>query len=587
VTAVVLLLAVTLLLTASRVVPADLAALIPIPLLVLSGALPPGDAFSSFSSPALVLVSATYIVTEALRRTGPAALAGQFVRRVGGSKEGVVLPLLMALAACMSAFMSNIGAASSLMPAVVRVGQRTRIPPSRLLMPMTFGALLGGTLTLVGTAPNILASETLRRAGYRELGLFELAPLGAVLLLAGIVYMVLIGRLLLPKRQPLDRTQAYGLHPYLTEVLVLPTSPLVGRTIQACRFREEFDISLLGIVRGGKTMLSPGPGTVLEERDLLLVEAEVASMLKIKDTQGLEILSDVKIREVDLKDPAVGLEEAILAPNAELIGRTIKGLNFHRRFGVTVIAIRHLQTKRATKLSQVRLQFGDSLLLQGHRERFAALRRDPNFLALERVTQPVTRWDHAVFTVLVLGTLVLASLLGRLSVTEAWILGAVALLVYGCVRTEEAYRAIHWRTVFLLAGWSTLALALDRSGAAAAGAEVLVQQLSGVAPHAVLALVFTVAALLSQTLSPVAVVLLLGTIAVPLAVGLGLSPRPFLVALAVAPSSALLSPFSHRVNLLIWGPGNYRFWDYSKVGIPLSLLLGGLVLVLVPLHWPF
>ena len=581
------LLLLSLLLFVTEWIRYDIVALLVLVALNLSGILTLEESFSGFSNPAVITVAAVLVMSRAVNNSGALQLAG--VKLIEwGKTPGRLTFLLMLTTGAISGFINDVGAAALFLPLVVSVARRLEIPPSKLLIPLSFGCLLGGTLTLVGTPPNILVTLIMAEHGYEPFKMFEFTPIGGIILLTGILYMTLIGRHLLPARRGepslMDR---FKIGDYLTEVAVGPKSPLAGRRLQEIDLGKEIDFNILGIIRGERTVLIPLPQERIEEGDLLLVEASPEDLGGLGRRAGLEILPGVKLREADLSSDDIEMVEAAVMPDSPLVGRSLRGLNFRRRYELTVMAISRQGRPVRRRLADVRLQEGDVLLIQGDRQKIDTTLPEIGCLPLAEREISLRPGAHP-FRVLgiFLGAILLAST-GLLHVSMAFTLGAFLMVITRCLTPREFYRAIEWPILILMAGMIPLGEAMVKTGAAAWVANSLIQVIGSSNPYVILGMLYLLIAALTTVLNNPAVAVIMAPIAINLALNLGLSARPFLMLTAVAASSAFLSPVAHKANVLVWGPGGYKFTDYTRVGLPLTLLIGLISVLIIPMIWPF
>lgn len=567
----------------------DVVALLVLASLVLTGLLTPAEAFSGFASPAVVTVWAVFIISGGLFYSGVADRLARAMLRLAGTSALRLLIVLMITVGVMSAFMNNIGAVAILLPAVVALSRQLHIAPSRLLMPLAFAALLGGNMTLIGTPPNILASAILQEyGGVEPFAFFDFLPMGLIVLVAGILYMVLIGRHLLPERNPSgDLANEYPVREYLTEVGVGEASPLVGRSVSETRFGESYDLNVVEVRSNGR-VLGPSTEHRLAPGDVLLLEGAADEILALSKGQDLRPIPSWSGAQWHPEDNPRDLQlaEITLAPHSQHDGHTLKELNFRARYGLSVLAMRHNGESLATHLGDVPLSFGDSLLLQGAPQKLNLLRSDPNFLVLDTPQIEQRRTEKATLAILVLLSVLAVVTTGWLDVSVAMLLGAVAMVIGGVLTMDEAYQAIDWQSVFLIAGMLPLGVAMETSGTARLLADQIVGLVGAWGPLAVLGGIFVLTALLTEVISNAAATVLVVPIAIDAAFGLNVNPQTFVMATVIAASTSFLMPVGHQVNVIIYGPGGYKFTDYTRVGIGLNLLILLLVLTVLPLVWP-
>jgi len=773
---VLIILGVAILLFITNKIRMDLVGLLILGSLALTGLVSSTEALSGFSNPAVITVWAVLILSGGLARTGVASKIGRFVLRLAGDSEIRLLAIVMLTSGILSGLMNSIGVASLFLPVVIDIARRTDRPPSRLLMPLAFACLLGGLNTLIGTPPNILISEALSDAGFESFQMFDFTPVGISVLLAGTLFMILIGRHLLPKRDitrefagrsnsdvgdlyaiqermafihlpqdssldgktlqesrlgsalelnvviviradetmlapkpnfllqtgdrllvegRLDRLfelhdqdqltldqdrlsvekivsanvklaeaklsrgsslsgltlpQAAFRHTYRVIVLAIrrsetiyytdleniplmdgdvllikgkeedliqiqtdadlilsdPKSPqdyhledhlmmmrvpeesaLVGNTLLSSRLGDAFGLSVQGIIRQDTTELMPSPEEVLQAGDTLLIKGSQEDLLTIKGLQNLEIETQSEPDLSELETDETGLIESVLSPHSTLAGKAIRELNFRAKYGLTILAIWRGGKAYRSHLRDMKLQFGDALLLFGPRHRLIMFGAEPDFLVLREDALPAPRANKAPLAILIMALVLIPVILNWLPIAISAVAGVSLMILTGCLQMDEAYRLIEWRAVFLIAGMLPLGIALDHTGAAQLIGDGMISLIGSAGPLAVSAGLFLLASLASQVMPNPAVAVLLAPIALSTAADLGVSPYPLMMTVAVSSSAAFLSPVGHPANLLVMGPGGYRFSDYFKVGLPLTIIVMVVLLLELPLLWPF
>jgi di/tricarboxylate transporter len=577
----------------------DVVALLVLLALILTGLVTPGEAFSGFSSPAVITVWAIFIVSGGLFHTGVATQLGDRLLRLVGSSQSRLTGLLMATVGLMSGVMNNVGATAVLMPAVVSISRRTRINASRLLLPLAYGSLLGGLTTLIGTPPNILVSDALSTAGLEPFSLFDFAPVGLAALVVGVAYMTLFGRRLLPDRTPAERLGAavgpdvdlidlYKLGESLFRVRIPIGSPLIGQTLAESGLRQDFELSVIGLERQGETRLAVNRDTVLRRGDILLVEGLMDHLVWADETGYFDLQPGVGVDDRDLQSEAVGMAEVLLSPHSRLVGKTLTDIHFRDKYHLTVLAILRDGRPKRTGLAELPLRFGDTLLVQGRRQDIRLLQGEPDYVVLGDVDEalPIRARKAPLAAGLVLVMLV-PVVAGWLPISAAALLAGLLMVLTGCQTMDEAYNSIEWKAVFLVAGTLPLGIALENTGTAWFLAGLMVDAVGGLGPMALLAGFYIFTNLLTQFMSNAASTVLIAPIAIGVAQQVGGDPRALLMAVAVAASSGFLTPVAHQSNVLVMGPGGYRFGDYFKAGLPLDLLTFAVVMLVLPLVWPW
>lgn len=578
-------------------IPADLVALLVVVALGVSGVLTPQEAFSGFSRSAVITILAIFIIAEALRRSGVTEQVGNILLKVGGKSERRLVVVVMLAGAFLSLFMNNIAAAAVLLPAVSGAARKAEVNLSRVLMPLAFGTILGGTATLLTTS-NIILSSLLADNNIQGFSLLDFAPVGIPLVVVGIAYIALVGRRSLPGESLLERTQipskkheedlveTYHLDKNLFRAGVPENSFLIGKTIAECTLREDFKVSIVAIEREGKRLVSISPETVIEDGDVLILEGDEEDFRRRDVEPFMEHLAASEWHADDLQSRAVDVVEAMLAPRSRLIGETLKSAHFREKYGLTVLAIWRAEDEFFINLADVPLQFGDAILLQGSREKLAVLGDDPDLIVL------MSKEDQAITVpskgraalMIVVATLMTAIFLP--DITGAVMLGgALAMMLIGILTTEQAYSAISWKTIFLVAGILPLGIALTKTNAAAMMANGVVAVLGPFGPYAILGGLFLATMLLVQAMNGAAVAVLMGPIAIGIAKQVGVNPRALVMGVALATSMAFITPLGHPVNIMVMSPGGYKFKDFVKIGLPLSIILFVVVMIILPLVW--
>ena len=576
-----------LVLFATEKLRVDLVALLVLLSVGLLGLIDPEEIFAGFANPAVITVWAVYMVSGGLFKTGVADAMGQGILRLAGDREPRLIATIMATCGVISAFMNNVGATAMLMPAVVGISRRTKIAVSKLLIPLSFSSLLGGKMTLIGTPANILAMGILADRGLATLGFFEFTPMGLVVLITGIVYMVLIGRRLLPEREGAQgATDVYRLRQYVSEIRVSDTSPIAGETLVESRLGQDYDLTVLAIERDGVSLSPIGRDTLVRAGDLLTVESSADDLVAAREDLGIIIEAERKLELERLEPGNIQLIEATLAPRSGLVDRTLREVRFRDQYGFTALAIWRHGEAITEKLRDVPLHFGDALLLQGPEYRVRQLQEGTDFLVLEPVQVQELRRSKAPIAVAALALSIGLVVFANFHISLAMVIAAVLMILTGCLSIEEAHESIDWRTVFLVAGMLPLGVAMEATGTAQYLADLMIDVLGPYGPMALLAGMYLLAALITQAMSNAAAMVLIVPIAVDTAVGLGANHITFTMAVVIGAATSFLSPVGHKANVLVFGPGGYHFFDYARVGALLTLALLNVSMIFLPLFWP-
>jgi len=567
-------------------VSADVVALGLLLALVLTGLLPPKQAFAGFGSETVIMIIGLLIMTAALLKAGVVDIVGRLILRRVGKGVNLLLLALMIAVATLSAFISNTAAAAFFVPVAIGIATKAGVSPSRLLMPVAFAAILTSSVSLISTSTNMVVSGLMTNAGLKPMGMFELAPVGIPIAIVGLAYMFFVGRFWIPNRTaPGDLLEGFGIRSYLTEVLVLTNSPLAGKALAETGLGADLDLNVLRIVRNKDEYLLPRSNMIVQAGDVLLVEGPREEILKVKDTSGIEIKADFKLSDPNLRSEDTALVEALVVPNSPLIGRTLRGLRFRERYGVQVLGLNRHGKNLLSKLSQINLRVGDVLLIQGRKSNIPALNDEGMFSILGEIEEKRPNRIRAVRTgIIFCGALALATF-HVVSLPVAMLLGAFCTFAARCVTPTDAYREVEWRVVILIASMLALGEAMTATGTARYLAELVASGTAGLDPRWLLGGVFLLTVLLTQPMSNQAAAAVILPIAVQTAQHLNLNPRTFAMMIAVAASCSYLTPLEPAC-VMVYGPGRYRFSDFLRVGGPLVILLFALAMWLVPRVWP-
>ena len=555
----------------------DVAAMLVLLALVVTRTLKPEQALSGFASEPAIIVAAVFVLSGGLAATGVTERLGLWIGRVAGRSEARAVAVIMPAVAALSAFTHHVMVTAMMLPLLLRHARETQLPASRLLMPMSLAASLGTTLTLVSAPAFLLASDLLARAGGQPLGIFSITPIGVALVVLGMAYMQ-FARWLLPRRSGAHTDDEHlRLDRYRTELCIPEDSRWNTRPLGELQAALGDRFRLHGWLRDGTRRDDLGPTSPLLTGDLLLVEAAADDLMSLHDDPGLDLAAIAQFgprlpAEEGAADPE--LVQAVVAPGSEFIGRTVRGLDFSRRFNAVIVGLWRRHGAMAERLADTRLREGDLLVLWARRSTFADLAAHHGFLLLVPFAGEARRRVRAPLAIAILIGTIVATATHWLDAPLAFLLGAVAMVVTRCVDVEQAYRNIDARLYVMIAGVIPLGIAMEQTGTAKLLAGGLLHVVAHWPALAVLLVMFSAAALLTQVLSDAATTVLLGPIALSLAHALHLPPTPFVVCTALGAVVAFLTPIGHHGNLLILGPGQYRFGDFLRVGLPLTALIG-------------
>ncbi|MEP7148364.1 MAG: SLC13 family permease [Acidobacteriota bacterium] len=587
-----LLLGLAIVLFATEKLPVDVVGIILVIALVLTQVLTVQEGVAGFGNDVIITIGGLFILVGGLIKTGLVDLIGRRMHRIAGGNEFFLTAMIMVAAGLSASVLKNTTTTAMFLPVIIGLAAKAKIAPSKLLMPLAFGAILGGSCTLIGTSTNLAVSGAIVRYGQEPFSMFELTAVGVVTFASGLLYMMLVGRRMLPNRGGEDSfTDQYHIREYISELLVLPDSSLVGKTLGDAKLNSDLDLHILGIARSGQTIASPNPDELIQRRDSLLVEGTIDDILRVKEEIGLEIKPDFMLHDAMLESGTVELFEVMVMRYSRLVGQTLKSIRFRQTYDLTVLAINRHGETFINKLSNVELKFGDVLLVQGSREVIEPLVVDGELLLLEDVSANSMRVDKRKWAIsaflLFLGLSLSKIATGfDIPLTVAVLFGVLLLLATKTIRYSEMYSLIDFRLLVLIACMMSFGVAMEKTGADAFLAGYIQNYFGQLGPTAVLAGFFLLTVALTQPMSNQAAALVVLPIAVKAAVALGLNPRTFIVGITYAASFSFITPLEPAC-VLVYTPGRYRFMDFVKVGTILTVIVFVVSILLVPVFWPF
>ncbi len=586
--AVLILMGLALFLFVTELVRADLVGMGLMVSVTLLGLVTPEQAFAGFAHPALLTVAAMFVLAAGLNNTGALAFVAERLIRFSRGGPLLLLFLLMLTAATMSAFINNTTVVVIFIPLVISLAHKFGTSPSRLLMPLSFASIFGGTCTLIGTSTNLLVSGLAVDNGFPPLGMFELAPIGLIFTAVGIIYMLTAGRHLLPERRPVSSAAGpRAPREYLTEIQVGAGSSLVGSTLARSVLARHPDLTILQVVRGEQILWPPLDKIVIQAGDVLMSRGVVDTLISVQGEDRLEILPELARGQLRFDPTAATMAEVVILPNSPLVGVLVGDARFRRLYRVTVMALQRRGTHFRDKVTEMELRAGDILLLYGDEDAVNQLQNVDEFILLEQPRPVKVPKSKSAWALAILVGVVLAITTGLVPLLPAAMTGALLMVLGGCVRPREVYSAVDFKLLVLIAGTMALGVALKDTGTARAIADELVRLTSGLGPHAVLAAVYLLTAICTEMLSNNAAAVLMVPIALSTAQSLGVDTRPFLVAVTIAASASFVTPIGYQTNTLVYGAGGYRFTDFARVGAPLVVVLWILATFLIPVFWSF
>ena len=577
----------------SETLPMDVVALTVLSMLLITGQLTPAEGISGFSNPAVITIAILFVLSHALQKTGVLEYLVIKINQLVSRSLVIGLAVYLVSIALASALVNNTAIVAIFMPVTIRMAEKYHISPSKVLMPLSYAAILGGTLTLIGTSTNLLVNSIFVKSGpYTPLGMFEFSRYGIFLLVVGLTYVVLIAYRILPSRTVTSSlTKSYHMGGYLTELKIGDDSPLLGGTTLDRQISQNYDVTILGIQRNKKLLSTNLRETPLEKGDILLVRGSVENFFRMKEVEQVYMLTDEKLNQEELTKEENLLVECLVTNQSELVGQSLKEANFRRRFGSFVLAIRREGDILRKKIAHVILRAFDTLLVYGSREKIREMRDSGGFIVLTELERSLRKHRFWWLSIIVIIGAVLLAALSLVPILKGVIIGLAILLVARVITPLEAYNAINWQIIVLIGCLIPLGIAIQSSGTAILIGNTMVNLLQFVPEYQqaifLLAMIYLVAMILTEVSSNAATAIIMTPIALAASAKLGLDPRPFIFAICFAASASFITPIGYQTNLMVYGPGGYKFSDYIRVGLPLSITLWVMAVILIPMLWPF
>lgn len=571
---------------ASERVRPDLVGVLALLAVAFAGLVTPDRVFSGFGSPAVITVAGMFVLSAGLVEARvPAAIAALIARLGGGLR--LRMALLVLIVGVMSAVMNNIAATVILIPAATTLALGAKTMPSKLLIPVSFGSLLGGLVTLIGTPPNLLVSEALARAGETPFGMFDYAPTGLAVMAVGLLYLLLAGPRLIPVRESADvEREIQQRRDFMVELEVPGDSELAGRTLAQLRWRPRFSIAVVEITHLGVRNRFPGPSDAIYAGDRVIVEGELESVTRFAQSERLRFAGEQTGTSRDDATEGMAVVELVAGPAFRFAHQTVVQMNFRRRYGGVVLGIWRQGQRLGRAIRDVQIRPGDVLVVRVPIDRVDTFARSREFILIgRRPARPAVR-PHMAVAVLILGAVVGLAAAGIAPIAVTAAAGIILMLLFRVLPYQRLYTAVDWRTIVLIGTLIPLGDAITSTGLADLAAQFAEEYVSPIGPLAVLAGLFVATALLTQLMSNAAAVVLIAPVALEIAAGAGIAPQPALMMVAISASTAFLTPIGHQANLLVYNAGGYRFVDFLKVGAPLTLLILVTSLIVVPIVWP-
>jgi di/tricarboxylate transporter len=585
-----IIIVVALVLFISERLRVDIVALLIMGALILTGILTPGDAVRGFSNQATITVLFMYILSASLLKTGALGKVGEFFARIYQKNFTMGLIMMMGSIAFVSAFINNTPIVALFIPIIIQTAREAKLSPGKLLMPLSYAAIFGGMCTLIGTSTNILVDGIARQQGETGFGMFTLAPIGLVFALAGILYMSIFGKRLLPEREH-KGTNNYHLHDYLTEIELLDNARSASQIIRDAPLVRDYGMDVLEVIRGDEVVSVPPGDYLLKAGDILKVRCNVERLQKLKDNLKIRVTPSIKISNDDFLAKDTSLVELIITSNSRYEGKTMSEVNFRQRYRAIPLAIKHREDIINERLMNTVLRAGDIILVEIKTNRLNKLKEEeyqqnqPFILLTERENIEIN-WRRFTIVIFSLLGVVLLSTLNILDVLGGTLIASAILILSGCLPVKEIYDVVDWKVIFLLAGALSLGLAMEKTGFSTIVAHHMVKTIGPWGPVAIISGFFLLTSILTEMMSNNASAALIAPIAISTAHQMGVSALPFLIAVALAASASFMTPVGYQTNTMIYGAGGYKFKDFTRVGVWLNLLFWLLATLLIPFFYP-
>jgi len=580
-----------------EILPIEVTAMGAIGLLLLFDVLSWQEAISGFSNPAVITIGAIFIMSRALVKTGFLEVFADFLAKKGGNRKWLTIFIFLLTVSIISGFINNTAAVAIFIPLAIDLCQRFRISPTKILLPLSYAAIFGGTLTLIGTSTNLIVSSVMEEFNMTPFSMFEFTKLGVIFLVLGTLYNLIISKWFMPSRSIISSlTRKYHMGSFLTEFKIGEDSPLIGRSYGEMEIAQNYNLQVYKIIRDSKNIRFNLHNIIIHKDDIFLVQINVKEMLKFKDDMKVLLLSDVKMNQAELSGKNHVIVEGIVSQQSALIGKTLQELDFRSRFGSFVLAVKRQRELLRNKIAHIRLKFSDTLLIMVPKERLDILRTSNDLIVLEELDIHLRYERYWWFSILVIPAVMLLATFGVIPIVKGAVLGAILLLVLRSLSIQDAYESISWSVIFLIASLIPLGTAihntnLDKNiGDLIYVLGALIGGVENVNPIIILAVLYGVTFILSAFVSNAAVAVMLTPIGILLASLIGdngIDSRPFLVAICFGASCSFMTPMGYQTNMMVYGPGQYRLKDFFQMGIPLTIIFWLAAVYWIPKFWPF
>jgi len=576
-----------------EIFPLDVTALVVLIIFLVIGNLTLEEAISGFSNQAVITIAVLFILSHALQKSGILEYGVVRLNKLTERSKLLGLTVFLITVAFASAFVNNTAIVAIFIPLTIRLAQKYNLSPSKLLIPLSYIAIMGGTLTLVGTSTNLLVNSIYVNTTMAEpLGMFEFSRYGIFILLIGLLYIIFAVPFILPSRTVTSSlTQSYHMGGYLTELKVAKESPMVGRTFMERSINKNYDITVLDIIREGMVISKNIRNTIIHPGDVLFVRGSLENFLRMKEVEKVTMLTDEKLTQAELIHDDNTLVECLLTQQSELVGKSLMEINFRRRFGSFILAIRREGAILRRKIAHVMLRAFDTLLVYGPRDKIKELSESGNFIVLGEIEATLQKNRFWWVSLVVIISAVFLAALGLVPILKGVLVGMIILLVLRVISTNEAYQTINWQVIVLIAALIPIGIVIQKSGTAewlATAMNNVVEQFDpALRPVVMVSLIYLMTMILTEMASNAATAIIMTPIAISAAMQIGLDPKPFIFSVCFAASASFITPIGYQTNLMVYGPGGYKFSDYVKVGLPLAIFLWIMATFLIPVLWPF
>lgn len=566
--------------------PIEITSLLVLAALIITGLIDTDQAISGFSNKAVITIGSMFILSHAFTKTGFIGVFTIWLENNGRGRNWAITTLFLVSASIFSAFINNTATVAILIPVARELAERLKMSASKIMMPLSFAAIVGGTCTIIGTSTNLIVNEIAADAGF-SINVFELSKLGIILVFATLVYTLAAQKWIIPSRLPVSGlTKKYHMGTYLTEVKITDRSHLLGKNIIESEIGLKYQLTVLEILRNGNPITTNLRNIVLKEDDILLVQCTVDKLQQFKNEQKVLLLTDVKMDDKELTNNENILKEAMISPNSQLSGRSLMEADFRRRYGLFVIAVRTYQEILKEKIAHIRLKSFDTLLIFGSRTRMAALHTDPNFIMLDELDLSLHKIKYWWLAVAIIPLVVLAAALNITSIMTASLLGAILVMATGIVPPQEAYKSINWTVIFLIAAFVPMGAAMENIHLADQIRNMITLAGSNFGHIGLISILFFFTMIMTSFLSNTATAIIMAPLAISTANILELSALPFIMTIMFSASLSFMTPNGYQTNTMVLTPGGYRYIDFMRVGVPLHIILGIIGVVLIPIIWP-